>query len=295
MAAAAPPQPAQRPGWFAVPAPVRGLFDVFPLRVYGPEALPVRAPAATRARPTLYVFVADDDAPRGCPSFNPSCLKWQTVLRIAGVDVDLVPSNNHASPTGALPFLLPPSSSSPKAASPVPLTGAKIYNYAREHATLDFPDVTSPRLAAYHALLTQNIRPAWLHALYLIPANAPLLASLYLPSSILLRAPLHHTLRTAATSEILKTTRRPHITPPQLYADAAAALRSLSAVLSDDDWFFGASAPGLFDADVFAYTYLMLDDALAWRDLALGECLDGLDNLRRHRKRLYERCWGKKA
>lgn len=134
-----------------------------------------------------------------------------------------------------------------------------------------------------------------LHALYLIPANAPLLTSLYLPSSALLRASLHHTLHAAATSEILKTTRCAHISPPQLYADAAAALRSLSAILADDDWFFGASGPGLFDADVFAYTYLMLDDALAWRDTALAGCLDGLHNLRRHRNRLYERCWGEKA
>lgn len=134
-----------------------------------------------------------------------------------------------------------------------------------------------------------------LHALYLIPANAPLLTNLYLPSSALLRASLHHTLHAAATSEILKTTRCTHISPPQLYADAAAALRSLSAILADDNWFFGASGPGLFDADVFAYTYLMLDDALAWRDTALAGCLDGLHNLRRHRNRLYERCWGEKA
>lgn len=77
MAAATTPHAGSRPGWFAVPAPVRGLFNVFPLRVYGPEALPVRAPSATRARPTLYVFVANEDAPYGYPSFNPSCLKWQ--------------------------------------------------------------------------------------------------------------------------------------------------------------------------------------------------------------------------
>ncbi|KAH8699561.1 hypothetical protein BGZ61DRAFT_493620 [Ilyonectria robusta] len=293
MAAAATPPAASRPGWFAVPAPVRGLFDIFPLRVYGPEALPVRSPAATRTRPALYVFIADDDAPHGLPSFNPSCLKWQTLLRIAGVDVDIVPSNNHASPSGALPFLLPPSSSSQR--PPVPLTGEKIYKYALEHTARELPDVTSPRLEAYQALLTQNIRPAWLHALYLIPANAPLLTNLYLPSSALLRASLHHTLHAAATSEILKTTRCTHISPPQLYADAAAALRSLSAILADDNWFFGASGPGLFDADVFAYTYLMLDDALAWRDTALAGCLDGLHNLRRHRNRLYERCWGEKA
>ncbi|CAG7559340.1 unnamed protein product [Fusarium equiseti] len=273
--------------WFTVPRPIRNLFNHFPLHVYGPEELPVRSPATVRQRPALYVFVADEDALLGKPSYNPSCLKWQTVLKIAGIEFDIVPSNNHASPSGALPFLLP-SSSQPSR----PLTGEKIHKYAREHAAHEFPNISSPRLEAYEALLTQNIRPAWLYALYLLPANAPLLKSLYLPSSILLRAPLHQTLHAAATAEILKTTRRATISPSQLFADATTALKALSALLGDDKWFFGAEAPGLFDADVFAYTYLMNEDALAWEDNSLNECLEDLENLRRHRQRLYKRCWG---
>lgn len=82
----------------------------------------------------------------------------QTFLRIAGVDVDLVPSNNHASPSGALPFLLPPSSTSRPS---VPLTGAKIHTYARDNASHAIPDISTPRLEAYEALLTQSLRPAW--------------------------------------------------------------------------------------------------------------------------------------
>ncbi|KAH6891339.1 hypothetical protein B0T10DRAFT_309798 [Thelonectria olida] len=289
--ATAPPE--ARPGWFTVPAPVRGLFERFPLQVNASEPLPVRAPATTRTRPTLYVFIADEDAPDGRPSYNPSCLKWQTFLRIAGVYVDIVPSNNHASPSGALPFLLPPSS--PPSKPSTALTGEKIYKYARQHATNELPEPSPPRREAYKALLTQSVRPAWLHALYIVPANSPLLAKLYLPPSFFLRAPLHHTLHAAATSEILKTTRRAHISPRQLYADAATALQALCTLLADDDWFFGASGPGLFDADVFSYTYLILDDGLAWQDPALAECLTGLHNLKRHRERLYERCWGSKA
>ncbi|KAJ4006946.1 hypothetical protein NW752_001029 [Fusarium irregulare] len=273
--------------WFTVPRPIRNLFNHFPLQVYGPEELPVRSPATVRQRPALYVFVADEDALSGKPSYNPSCLKWQTVLKIAGIEFDIVPSNNHASPSGVLPFLLP-SSSQPSR----PLTGEKIHKYAREHAAHEFPSISSPRLEAYEALLTQNIRPAWLYALYLLPANAPLLKSLYLPSSILLRAPLHQTLHAAATAEILKTTRRATISPSQLFTDATTALKALSALLRDDKWFFGAEAPGLFDADVFAYTYLMNEDALAWEDNSLNECLEDLENLRRHRQRLYKRCWG---
>ncbi|KAF4332328.1 mitochondrial outer membrane (Sam35) [Fusarium beomiforme] len=273
--------------WFAVPRPIRNLFNHFPLHVYGPEDLPVRSPASVRQRPALYVFIAQDDALVGRPSYNPSCLKWQTMLRIAGIKFDIVPSNNHASPSGALPFLLLSSSQAPK-----PLTGEKIYKYIREHAVLELSNISSPRLEAYQALLTQNIRPAWLYALYLLPANARLLKSLYLPSSILLRVPLHQTLHAAATAEILKTTRRATISPSQIFSAATTALRALSSLLGEDKWFFGADGPGLFDADVFAYTYLIDGNALAWEDKSLNSCFEGLDNLRRHRERLYNKCWG---
>jgi metaxin len=70
-------EPPQSNRWFAVPRPIQYLFNHFPLHVYGPEDLPVRSPASVRQRPALYVFVADEDAVLGRPSYNPSCLKWQ--------------------------------------------------------------------------------------------------------------------------------------------------------------------------------------------------------------------------
>lgn len=63
--------------WFAVPRPIRNLFDLFPLRVLASEELPARAPAAARRRAALYVFADDGEAALGNPSYNPSCLKWQ--------------------------------------------------------------------------------------------------------------------------------------------------------------------------------------------------------------------------
>ncbi|PHH87302.1 hypothetical protein CDD83_9044 [Cordyceps sp. RAO-2017] len=248
----------------------------------------------------MHVFAGADAA---APSHNPSCLKWQTYLRIAGVDVDVVPSTNHASPSGALPFLLPASSD---ARPDVPLTGSKIARYAHDHgARTDADDdlaSPSPRREAYLALLTQSVRPAWLYALYLDPANGPLLADLYFSpsssaasSSLLLRAANQRALRAAATAEILKTTRRPLLDPPALAAEAEAAFRALSALLADDDWFFGARAPGLFDAAVFAYTHPILDDGLAWADDGLGARLARFANLVAHRTALYERCWGREA
>lgn len=67
-----------RPGWFAVPAPVRELFKLFPLTTLPADPLPERAPERTRPRPRLYVFAkTEEDARSGRPSFNPQCLKWQ--------------------------------------------------------------------------------------------------------------------------------------------------------------------------------------------------------------------------
>lgn len=93
---------------------------------------------------------------------------------------------------------------------------------------------------------------------------------------------------------MLKTTRSAIISPLQLLSDATDALRSLSALLSDDEWFFGRPGPGLFDAEVFAYTYLILDSEFGWADddfNPLAKCLAKFDNLVEHRKRLHERCW----
>lgn len=74
-----PQKPAKRSALSSittVPAPVKRLFDKFPLVTYAANELPHRAPRE-RQRPQLYIFTTEDGAQRGEPSFNPSCLKWQ--------------------------------------------------------------------------------------------------------------------------------------------------------------------------------------------------------------------------
>ena len=61
---------------FAVPAPIKQLFDRFPLLTYPTNDLPHRAPRARNAH-VLYIYASDEDALKGSPSFNPACLKWQ--------------------------------------------------------------------------------------------------------------------------------------------------------------------------------------------------------------------------
>lgn len=128
--------------WLTTPQQIKNLFKKFPLRVYSPNELPQRA-ATDRTYHKLYVFTTDEAARLGLPSFNPSCLKWQAshgfrtfpakkpmlillhqaYLKFKDIEFHTVASNNHASPTGALPFLIPfasvPYSSESRLAIPV--------------------------------------------------------------------------------------------------------------------------------------------------------------------------------
>jgi hypothetical protein len=68
-------QPASR-SIFDVPAPIKQLFDIFPLVTYPINHLPQRAPQHRNA-PVLHVFTTTEGASIGAPSYNPACLKWQ--------------------------------------------------------------------------------------------------------------------------------------------------------------------------------------------------------------------------
>jgi metaxin len=59
-------------------------------------------------------------------------------------------------------------------------------------------------------------------------------------------------------------------------------------LLGKDDWFFGARNPALFDASVFAYTHLLLDDGLGkgWVDARLRDALKERKRLVTHRDRI---------
>jgi hypothetical protein len=66
---------------FSVPAPIKQLFDQFPLLTYPVNELPHRAPHHRNAH-VLYVFSTNEGAIRGAPSFNPACLKWQVSIHL---------------------------------------------------------------------------------------------------------------------------------------------------------------------------------------------------------------------
>ncbi|KAL2758712.1 hypothetical protein ACRALDRAFT_1075188 [Sodiomyces alcalophilus JCM 7366] len=305
----APPAPTHL---LAVPGPIAALFKRVPLAVYPPNDLPLRSPSSDTHRdtPILYVFTTPHGARTGAPSFNPSCLKWQTILKIARLPFSTAPSTNHASPSGALPFLLPTPSPTPSNNLPI-RSGDPLFNHVLAHAPSPVPrplaEPLSPRQEAYLSLLDSRLRPAFLYALYLTPANTPLLSSLYIDpasSAFLVRATLLRQVRHAAEAEILKTTRRGFLDVEALYADAESALAALETLLLQgsssskaDDTETGppASAPfffsadeeaGLFDAEVFAYTNPILDVALRWNDTRLADLLRRFPGLVAHREQM---------
>ncbi|KAJ9134690.1 hypothetical protein NKR19_g8558 [Coniochaeta hoffmannii] len=200
-----------------IPGPLQRLFDHFPLATYPPNDLPARSPRPSPL-PTLYIFASDEDAARGLPSFNPSCLKWQTLLRLSHLPHLAVPSTNHASPTGSLPFLLPPTPALPSP-PPRPIPASNIERFILSQPTSppptdhfftpssSLPPSVVLRQQPYLSLLSGPIRAAWLTALYLDESNTRLLQSLYIDptsSSPLVRAATLSHLRAAAEREVLR-------------------------------------------------------------------------------------------
>ncbi|KAF2438583.1 hypothetical protein P171DRAFT_467230 [Karstenula rhodostoma CBS 690.94] len=271
---------------FAVPTPIKQLFDRFPLLTYSPNDLPQRAPRHRDAH-TLFVFATEKEAVCGAPSYNPACLKWQAYLKFSGINFKVVPSNNHASPSGVLPFLLPASAETSKPPSPVP--SAKLQRWAMNNTTQAVEEPGDLRYEAYLSLLDHRIRRAWLYSVYLSSNATSLAEPLYiLPTSSnpFVRLATAGDLRRAAENELLKFSAI--IDAEELHRQAEEAFEALETALGNDSWFFGASQPGLFDASVFSYTHLLMDHNLGngWTDTRLRDALLKRKNLTSHRDRI---------
>jgi metaxin len=144
------------------------------------------------------------------------------------------------------------------------------------------------RQEAYNALIDHTIRSAWLYYLYLDQVNFTAVAwPLYVASassSYPVRLSLAKQLQSAAREELLKTNTT--IDPQDLYAQAEQAFQALSTLLADSQFFFGQTTPGLFDASLFAYSQIILDDNLNFGNPTLKLALQQHENLVQHRDRL---------
>lgn len=118
-----------------------------------------------------------------------------------------------------------------------------------------------------------------MHRLYVAPCS----------SNFLVQYAITTQLRSAAETELVKSAGTNIISAKDLMRDAEDAFEALSDLLgNDNEWFFGKQKPGLFDASVFAYTQLLLDEKLGWEENQLGEVLGKCSNLVRHRDRIVE-------
>ncbi|KAB2581127.1 Metaxin-1 [Lasiodiplodia theobromae] len=286
-----------------VPAPVKRLFDKFPLVTYSANELPLRAPRE-RQRHQLYIFTTEDGALRGEASFNPSCLKWQspgadrsgclqTYFKFSGVDFVTVASSNHASPSGALPFLLPGGANASVLDQPHVVPSGKLQKWVMDNGSTPVEEPDDDRFEAYMSLLDHDIRRAWLYTLYLTRNFDAVAQPLYIDSAssnAVVRASIARELRAAAQTELLK--HGAVVDAETIYSAAEDALRALESALGTDKWFFGAARPGLFDASVFAYTHLLLTQDLGgaggWAKSSLGDAVRARQRLVRHQERIYE-------
>ena len=134
-----------------------------------------------------------------------------------------------------------------------------------------------------------------LYQLYLCSLNfASVVRPLYIDtctSNPLVRLALAHQLRSVAQTELLKDGRM--INSDVLYRESDKAFGALSDLLGEDVYFFAEEKPGLFDAHVFAYTFILLDESLAWRERRMQEDLERRKNLVAHRERILQRYFPK--
>ncbi|KAL4960272.1 putative mitochondrial outer membrane protein (Sam35) [Aspergillus stella-maris] len=271
--------------FFSVPAPVKRVFDRFPLVTYPANDLPHHSKSARQGN-QLFVFTDAAGARRGRPSFNPQCLKWQAYLKFVKIEFDIVPSNNHASPSGFLPFLLPDR----PVGSSTPIPSNKLQKWIIEQVHCEEEQQLNVRFEVYSSLLDIRIRNAWLYHLYMNRENFEAVARrLYVDpttTNSAVRSVLAAQLQQAAREELLKTTT--YIDVSALEAEAAEAFQSLSELLGDRFHFFDRPEPGLFDASVFAYTHLILDQNMGWKYNNLEQSLSQHTNLVQHRDRLLE-------
>lgn len=276
-------QPNTASSFFTVPPPIKKLFDKFPLATYPANDLPQRSPTRRQGN-QLFLFSDAAAARHGRPSFNPQCLKWQAYLKFVGIDFEVTPSNNHASPSGALPFLIP--SQPIEAANAIP--SHKLQKWAIEQVHCEEEQQLNLRFEVYASLLDNRVRNAWLYMLYLDSQNFEAVARrLYVEpatSNALVQTALGIQLQQAARDELLKTSK--FIDVADLEGDAGNAFEALSSLLGDDDYFFGRENPGLFDASVFAYTHLILDESMGWKQNRLAQLLREHQNLVQHREKL---------
>ncbi|EPS45244.1 hypothetical protein H072_769 [Dactylellina haptotyla CBS 200.50] len=296
---------------FRPPRFIRVLFDRFPIYIYPTDPVPMTArefQTTLSKQPkddiygtnTLYVFSLPGDAQNCAPSFNPGCLKWQTYLKIRGVGFCIESSSNHASPTGSLPFLIAeaaPIAGSSERHLPKTIPVSKLAQWVEDNApgSVNQTNPDTPDYRAFTSLIDTSIRQAWLYALYIDSTNFKAQTKPRYTYSTPIW-PVNYFLglqmRQAALDNLKINTEVSKITGRMIYLRAKEAWAALGALLGGQKWFFGAQDAGIFDASVFAYTHLILNQDLEGSGQDLRAGLETHANLVNHERRIRSTWFG---
>jgi metaxin len=180
--------------------------------------------------------------------------------------------------------------------------------WTKAHSSSKIEDSEDLRYEAYASMVNNALRKAWvrwtdrqqsddanqqpqqqLYQLYLHPSNSALVHRLYIKpcsSSSFVQLAISHQLREAAEKELAKTSYSSTISQEDTMREAAKACSAFSELLGEDQWFFGQKQPSMFDASIFAYTHLILDEDLQWGENELGRQVSQHQNLVAHRDRI---------
>ncbi|KAF2666957.1 hypothetical protein BT63DRAFT_457915 [Microthyrium microscopicum] len=259
--------------FFAVPRPIKRIFDRFPLLTYPANRLPERVQRVKSADGhALFIWCAPEDASENRASFNPACLRWQAFLKSQNLQFHTVSSSNHASTNERLPFLVVnPSCSSPFKSNIV--SAHELAKWAVDQKD-SWPVELELHYEPYMSLLNNEIRRAWQYHMYLSPNFEAFTAPSYIHSqtnSSVVRITSSWELQKAAREDLMKSS--PRIDVEGLYASADRAFFALDNLLKRKRRMVAdVSAPSLLEATLFSYLFLLLELPLdRWLDNRLPE------------------------
>lgn len=90
-------------------------------------------------------------------------------MKFNGIEFKTVPSNNHASPTGALPFMISQQKSVSESTETTVIPSNKLAAWIEKHGySLEEADMDSARAKAFLALVNAQLRDAWVTFLILL-------------------------------------------------------------------------------------------------------------------------------
>lgn len=85
----------------------------------------------------------------------------QAYLNFSGIKYKLVPSSNHGSPSGILPFMQPAAAAKDSSATPDAVPSNKLRKWAMAQSSTSIQESDDTRYEAYESLVSNALRRAW--------------------------------------------------------------------------------------------------------------------------------------